>query len=71
MFESLMQEGEIYKGGNIKQNLVGSAGLSFGLDHHRGNRIGSGTTERASKKKEKQSKNIMKVPEQERAPVRT
>lgn len=55
MFESVMQVGEIYKGGSIKQNLVVSQGLSFGLDPHTGSRIGSGTTGRSSNKKEKKN----------------
>lgn len=55
MFESVMQVGEIYKGGSMKQNLVVSQRLSFGLDPHAGNRMGSGTNERASDKKEKQN----------------
>lgn len=39
----------------MKQNLVVSQRLSFGLDPHAGNRMGSGTNERASDKKEKQN----------------
>lgn len=58
MFESVMQVGEIYKEGSIKQKLVVSQRWSFGLDPHAGNRIGSGTNGRASNKKEKQKNRI-------------
>lgn len=58
VFESVMQVGEIYKGGSIKQNLVVRRRLSFGLDPHAGNRIGSGTNGKASNKKEKQNNRI-------------